>query len=84
MPTKAILSGRKLYVSWAAVSLAWLAGTRYIDPYFFGISAFATAFVSSVVVLAACVLDRPRLHLALLASMPTVVALMMLSSYKWA
>jgi hypothetical protein len=81
---KVLFSNRLLYLAWALVSATELTVARYIDPYVFGFSAFGAAFLSGVLILGAVVLSRRHWHWAALSAIPTVLAFMLLSSYKWA
>lgn len=72
------------YVAWLAVSGAWLGVARYVDPYVFGFSSFATGFVSAALVLAALVGSPRHLPFALGGSLPTAWAWYVLGTYNWA
>lgn len=81
---KRLFPGCLPYLSWALVSAVWLAVAQHIDPYLFGFSAFGAAFMSGLVVFGALILDWRHLHWAVLSAVPTVLAFMLLSTYKWA
>ncbi|MDG5976777.1 hypothetical protein H010_16024 [Hydrogenophaga taeniospiralis CCUG 15921] len=81
---KALFSHRQLYLAWAVVSAVGLTVARYIDPYVFGFSAFGAAFVSGFLILGAVVLSWRLWPWAVLSAIPTVLAFMLLSTYRWA
>lgn len=81
---KAFFASRRLYVVWCLASAAALGVASYADPYIFGFSAFGAAAVSGLVALGAAVLNWRSLPWALMAALPTALALLRLSTYKWA
>ncbi|MCB4363671.1 hypothetical protein KIH07_07990 [Hydrogenophaga taeniospiralis] len=81
---KALFSNRRFYLAWALVSAAGLTVARYVDPYVFGFSAFGAAFLSGFLILGAVVLSWRLWPWAVLSAIPTVLAFMLLSTYKWA
>lgn len=81
---KALFSHRRLYLAWALVSAAVLTVAQYIDPYVFGFSAFGAAFLSGFFILGAVVLSWRLWPWAVLSAIPTVLAFMLLSTYRWA
>lgn len=81
---KAFFASRWLYVAWCLTSAAVLAVAAYVDPHIFGLSAFVAAALSGLVALGAAVLSWRSLPWALVAAIPTVLAFVRLSTYKWA
>lgn len=81
---RTFFANRWLYVAWCLASAAALALASYVDPHIFGLSAFVAAAVSGLVALGAAVLNWRSLPWALVAALPTVLAFLRLSTYKWA
>jgi hypothetical protein len=72
------------YLLWLASSSALLAVACAYDPYVFGFAALAACWISGLLVAASLLLSMRRLVLALVASIPSVVSLALLSTYNWA
>lgn len=81
---RAVFASRWLYVVWCLASAAALAVAAYVDPYIFGLSAFIAAALSGLIALGAALLNWRSLPWALVAALPTVLAFLRLSTYKWA
>ena len=81
---KAFFGNRWLYVVWCLASATALAVTAYVDPHIFGLSAFVAAALSGLIALGAAVLNWRSLPWALAAAIPTALAFLRLSTYKWA
>ena len=84
MHARAVFASRWLYVVWCLASAVALAVASYVDPYIFGLSAFVAAALSGLIALGAAVLNWRRLPWALVAALPTALAFLRLSTYKWA
>ena len=84
MRAKTFFANRWLYVAWCLASAAALAVASYVDPYIFGLAAFVAAALSGLIVLGAGVLNWRSLPWALVAALPTALAFLRLSTYKWA
>lgn len=84
MKIRVILSSRTFYLAWALISALGLAIASYIDPYVFGFTAFAAAFVSGFLVLVSVVMGWRSLMWAIVCAIPTALAFMLLSTYNWA
>lgn len=84
MKAKALFSNWRFYFGWALVSALVLVAASYIDPYLFGLVAFGSAFVSGLLLLAAAILSWRNVIFAMAAGIPTALAFVLLSTYKWA
>jgi hypothetical protein len=80
----ALFGNWKLHLGWTLASAVGLLAAQRADPYLFGLAAFCAAFVSCLLVLGTMVWRGRRLHWAVLACLPTMLAFMLLSTYKWA
>jgi hypothetical protein len=84
MNARTLFSNYLLYLSWCLLSSAWLVVAKYVDPHVFGLSAFSTAGISGLLVLCALILSHRQLPWAGLSAVPSMLAFMLLSTYKWA
>jgi hypothetical protein len=80
----AFFSTSRPYLAWTLLSAAWLVVAAFIDPYVLGFSFYATAGVSVLLVLAALVISPRHWLWALVGGVPTGLALLLLSTYRWA
>jgi hypothetical protein len=83
LKTQALFRTHRPYLLWTVVSACWLTATCFIDAYLFGFSAFATAFVSTILVLVSLSVAPKTLPVALISALPTGVAFILLSTYNW-
>jgi hypothetical protein len=72
------------HLVWLAGSTAGLAAAHAIDPYVFGFATMACLEISLVVATLTAVLATHALPWALLATAPAVIALGLLSTFRWA
>jgi hypothetical protein len=72
------------YVAWLLVSSALLAVAWRVDPYIFGLAAFAGVGLSICLVVAAALAHPRSLALAAVAAIPSMLAMALLSTFHWA
>ena len=84
MSIRTTFAGRAPYAAWLVLSAILLAIARATDPYVLGFSAFGAAGISGVMVVVAACFGLRSFLWALAASLPTVAAFAILSTYKWA
>lgn len=84
MNAAALFARRTPYLGWTAFSALGLALACWMDPYIFGFAVMASLWLSGGLVLASLLLAWRQLGWALLAALPTGIALAVLSTYSWA
>ncbi|HQL00676.1 MAG TPA: hypothetical protein PK090_07870, partial [Smithellaceae bacterium] len=81
---KIMFSSRTPYLLWALFSVILLIVGQAIDPYIFGLFVFGAAGISGLLVLIAWFLRTRRIGWALIGAIPSILALILLSTYEWA
>lgn len=72
------------YLAWTLVSAVGLAVASFVDPYVLALSCYGTAGGSAILLLVALATSRRSAAWALLGALPTVLAFVVLATYRWA
>jgi hypothetical protein len=81
---KRFFSSALPYAVWFFVSVALLAGAYFADPYIFGFCSLGAAALSGALVVGALLFALKRLPWAALSAAPTLFAMLVLSTFRWA